>query len=215
MNAKFLSRELNPYYDISRHNQDSSFKGDMQDFGWYCINAPKHAVRGGAIGSILGSTIGFGFSLFTGGETIEGAKYGAESGLIFGMTLDFLQYLFRFTDHLLRKKITSNVFGRACFWTVAGGLSALMTYTDYQYENQLKKVNNSFIKTADTNLDGKVDVIELELVNKKLKQYFTNDFEPVKNVSQLSTINKIDYLKLQGLNPEAGYIYLIEKNKNR
>ena len=43
-NIEFLVKELNPKYDMQRHNIDDSFVGNMKDLSWFAINTVKSMV---------------------------------------------------------------------------------------------------------------------------------------------------------------------------
>ena len=99
----FLVKELDPRNDLHRHrgyevpfeeNTRTNLKRMLVNNGIAALSIPKHIVRGGAVGSFLGSVAGLTYSLASGSS--EGLVEGATIGVACGAVIDSYIYVLRF-----------------------------------------------------------------------------------------------------------------------
>lgn len=212
MKTEYILRELNPRYDLARHNKGSSFTEDIKNQGWLALNMVKSMLRGTVVGAVITTPIGIVSSALAGEDITQGAKYGIHYGLLFG-AFDMCQYLLRFFDHTMINRFKFSLAKRVASWTVVGGLATLAMYSEVTYTERLKMVEDSFVKEADTSLDGKIEGAEMEAVNKQLQNYYApSNFTPFKKSSELTYRHRADYLRSIG-HPDGDLIYIPKKKK--
>ncbi len=92
--AYAAGRELNPAHDLDRIRYTSSDKNFLMNI----VNIPKHLIRGGVAGTVIGAGIAGISSMIAGADPEVVAAYtafGAQSGMAVGGAVDALQYVNR------------------------------------------------------------------------------------------------------------------------
>ena len=110
MNQNLLLRELNPRYDLSRHDFDdvSWFGASIREPSLLAVNLTKSVVRGGAPGALIGTAIGGLCGLLAGEDIKRATAIGTFSGGILGAGIDLTQYAARYVYRLLKKSYQIN-----------------------------------------------------------------------------------------------------------